>query len=224
MASSGSDANIPVARPWRISEWGMTSTQTKTRGFSLIELLVVIAIMLVVAAVAMPYFIGYLSSYRLRGALTDTAGFLQQLRMEAVRRNATLQVTVGPQDRGRDVAWVDLPGGTANAYDPGEPYLELPTNVTVQNAGHPGDVTTVANFVAEPAATVIKFNSRGLPCVLNPPTSNNCENNDGTNQVGFVLYFKNVGAIGSPSWGALTISPAGRMRTWIWNGTSYSGQ
>lgn len=201
----------------------MTMKRSKNRGFSLIELVIVMAIMLAVAAIAIPYFVTYVSTYRLRGSLSDAAGLLQQMRMEAVRRNTWLQVSTGIRDNGRSVAWVNLPGGTAN-WDAGEPFLELPKDIAVLDPGHPGDATTIPNFTAQPTSTaVIRFNSRGLPCVF-PSGSTNCENNDGTNQVGFVLYFKNSGSFGVPGWGAITISPAGRIRTWVWNGGSYSGQ
>lgn len=223
MASYGISTENPGTRPWRISEWGMTIKRNKSRGFSLIELLVVIAIMLAVSAMAMPYFVTYISNYRLRGALSDAAGFLQRMRIEAVRHNAALQISTGTRDS-RSIAWVDLPGGTANAWDSGEPYVELPKNIDVVNSGYPGNATTGLGYTTQnPSSAVIRFNARGLPCVY-VSGGTVCENNDGSNQVGFVLYMKNSGSIGAASWGAVTITPAGRVQTWTWNGTSYSGQ
>ncbi len=202
----------------------MRNSRLKRRGFSLVELLIVVVIMLAVAAIAMPRFVTYVATYRLRGAMADASGLLQQMRMEAVRRNTVLQVSTSTQDNGRRVAWVNLPGGTSN-WDAGEPFLEFPKNIDVQNTGYPGDATTAMGYTAQtPSSAVIRFNQRGLPCVY-PSGNPVCENIDGSGtQVGFVLYFRNSGSFGSTGWGALTITPAGRIRTWLWNGASYSGQ
>lgn len=188
------------------------------RGFSLLELVVVLGIMLSVSAIAMPRFISFVSLYRLRNTMSQGAGFLQQVRIQAVRLNTTLSVTPGTAN-GETIAWANLPGGSAN-YDAGEPFFQLPRGIVVNNTGHPGDATTGLGYTPQPpTSAVIQFNARGLPCVGTP-----CANFDGTNQVGFVVYFQNTGIFGVSNWGAITVTPAGRIRTWVWNGTSYSGQ
>ena len=58
------------------------------------------------------------------------------------------------------------------------------------------------------------FNSRGMPCLPNlltgvcGPTT------------GFLYYYKFKGG-GALRWGATSISPAGRIQSWYWNGTSW---
>ncbi len=196
----------------------------RTRGgFSLLELLIVLAIMMSVGVIAMPRFISYVSLYRLRNSMSRGAGFLQQTRMQAVRLNTVLTVSTGTAS-GETIAWVDLPGGTANKWDSGEPFFQVSRGITADPSGHPGDATTGLGYSPQNPFSLagVRFNARGLPCVY--PSGLNCENNDGTKQVGFVMYFHNTGIFGVPNWGAITITPAGRIRTWVWNGGSYSGQ
>ena len=61
-------------------------------GFSLLELLVVLGIVLVVGALAMPTMNSSLTAYRLRGASTELAGMLQQVRISAVRSNNPVEL------------------------------------------------------------------------------------------------------------------------------------
>ncbi len=202
----------------------MRIMRSTRRGFSLVELIVVLVIMMAVTAIAIPNFITYISTYRLRGAATEAAGLLQEMRIEAVKRNTVLQVSNGTMN-GRTAAWVNLPGGTSS-WDAGEPFLLLPKDITVTNYEHPGDATTGLQYTAQsPSTAVIKFNSRGLPCIT-PSGGTVCDNYDATNgvQVGFVVYFKNNASLGSPQWGAVTITPTGRVSTWFWTGRSYSSQ
>lgn len=204
------------------------SNLRKRRGFSLLELMIVVIIMLAVAAIAIPSFTTYISTYRLRGAMTDVAGMLQQMRMEAVKRNTTLAVST---DTAGTMAWVNLPtaAGTSN-WDAGEPFVLLPRNISAQSSGYPGSNTleTSLGYTKQDitSSSPLRFNTRGLPCVIDTSVSPICENyNVSTSQqVGYVLYFRNDGAYGVPGWGAITITPAGRIRTWLWNGSSYSGQ
>jgi hypothetical protein len=37
-----------------------------------------------------------------------------------------------------------------------------------------------------------------------------------------VVYFTDTRTVGTPGWAAVTISPAGRVASWIWNGSSWS--
>ncbi len=200
----------------------MARVKAIRRGFSLLELIIVLGIMMSVAVIALPRFISYVSLYRLRNSMSQGAGFLQQTRMQAVRLNTVLSVSTGTAN-GETIAWANLPGGTAN-WDSGEPFFQVPRGITVNNSGHPGDATTGLGYTPQNTSpTIIRFNARGLPCVY-PTGSLICENNDGTNQVGFVVYFQNTGVFGVTNWGAITITPAGRIRSWVWNGASYSGQ
>jgi len=190
------------------------------RGFSLVELMIVAMIILAIAAILLPKIVTVLSDYNLKSTMGQAAGMLQQQRMQAVRLNSTLQVSTGTQN-GRTIAWVNIPGGTTN-WDSGEPFIEFPKNITVQNSSYPGDATTGLGYTAQtPSSALVQFNARGLPCVV-PSGGTLCANYDGTKQVGFVLYFRNSGSYGVPSWGAITIAPGGRIRSWFYNGSYYS--
>ena len=57
------------------------------------------------------------------------------------------------------------------------------------------------------------FNPTGLPCVY---SSGVCSNS------GFVSYFHDARPHGQMGWAALTISPAGRLKKWFWNGSSWT--
>ena len=192
------------------------------RGFSLIELLVVVAIMMAVAAVALPSFLSFISTYKLRSTLQQTSGMLQQMRMQAVRLNKNIKVqttTMGTQT----VGYADVNGN--GAWDkntvPPEPAVLFPTDITVTSTGHPGNATTSLGFTPQTGSGVMpQFNARGLPCVM---AGSVCQNFDASGQVGFVVYVRNQSSGGGVSWGAITITPAGRVRSWLWNGTAYTG-
>lgn len=54
------------------------------KGFSLMEILMLVAVVVVLAGIAMPWFLGVLESYRLRVAAWEIAGDLRLARQKAV--------------------------------------------------------------------------------------------------------------------------------------------
>jgi prepilin-type N-terminal cleavage/methylation domain-containing protein len=195
------------------------------RGFSLIELIMVMAIMLAVAAIAMPKFVTFVSTYQLKSALNSVAGTLQQTRIIAVRKNKYYQFNYA-MPASRQYVFAETVNANST-WDSGEPGGALPSKVTIQTTGFPGNATTTPNFTAQASSVAIQFNSRGLPCIV---ISSICQNLDtvttpGTpTPVGFVVYVRNTGVFGVPGWGAVTVTPAGRIQTWVWNGSAYSQQ
>lgn len=199
---------------------GMSLSQR--RGFSLVELMVTVFIMLAVAAIAIPQISTAISDYRLKTSMSQMSGMLQSARINAVKSNVTVgMVSPSTTDNGRSYAYADVNGN--GSYDTGEPLVEFPLNISVQYGGYPGDATTNLGYTPQTVAAskLPKFNARGLPCVV-PPSGTLCQNNDGTNQVGYVLYLRNQKTFGVSGWGAVTITPSGRIRTWFYNGSSYS--
>jgi type IV fimbrial biogenesis protein FimT len=63
------------------------------RGFTLIELLVTMAIAVILLGIAVPSFVSFINSQRLRGASYDLVSDLLASRSEAIRRNGTVTIT-----------------------------------------------------------------------------------------------------------------------------------
>ena len=190
------------------------SARPSSAGFSLVELMVVMAIALVVSAFAIPTLTTTMDGIRLRAALGSASNIAQRCRMQAVKRNSPQRLhfsTVGasvalyvtdsdPQLWAQ--YWLSsqfsIPGAPAGAGAP--PVL---TNTQMW-----GTSTVNVNVNTDPY-----FNSRGIPC--QPVVGAGCTNNGG-----FVYYYRYRNA-GHTRWAATSISPAGRIEGWIWNGTSW---
>ncbi|WP_146910609.1 GspH/FimT family pseudopilin [Arenimonas daejeonensis] len=64
----------------------------RSAGFTLVELMITIAVLAVVLAVAVPSFQGVINRNRLVSAANEAVGVLQIARMEAIRRNARVEI------------------------------------------------------------------------------------------------------------------------------------
>ena len=67
-------------------------TMRNNSGFTAVELLVVIALIAILAAIAVPNFIGWLPNYRLRAATHDLYSNFQKAKLTAVKRNTNTAV------------------------------------------------------------------------------------------------------------------------------------
>jgi type II secretion system protein H len=72
-----------------------TGLRHRQQGFSLIELCVVIAIAAIIAAIGIPNFFSMRDRYRLRASATDVLATFKQAQSAAVKRNASVAVTIG---------------------------------------------------------------------------------------------------------------------------------
>lgn len=191
----------------------MSHRIARARGFSLLELLVVIAMGLVIAAVAVPNMMIVIANYRLSSGMSSLSGLLQNCRMTAVQKNTSMSAHFTIMAHG-PVAYVKpvTDTGSINSMDP-QVQLGAPVSkVTSLPAGGPTALdNTVLGFA--PLTSDPSFNSRGLPCSY---ASGVC-----TTGVGFVFYFTDTRPLGASGWGAVTITPAGRVRTWSWNGAAW---
>lgn len=201
--------------------------RTRHSGFSLVELLIVIAIIMVIAAMAIPNMMNAISNVRLRGSAGDVSGLLQQCRERAVRNNRYYTVRAATVGNAR-IAYVDLNYNLA--YDGGpptpEPMIQFASNVAVQLAGAPNTANLYgqafpAGFV--PLTVLPSFNARGLPCVgagnAPPPANSVCNNNAGA--VGFAYFLNQTRPFGQVGWAAVTVTPAGRIRVWTYDGQNW---
>jgi type II secretory pathway pseudopilin PulG len=180
-------------------------------GFSVLELMIVVTIALVVGAMAAPTILTYTNNYRLKSSASELAGLIQLCRINAVRRNSAMAVQ-SRMVNGRQQVWVDLDGDAQ--FNAGEPMLLMPTNVTLQSSGYPGDAGTVLTSNVQPVPAW--FNARGIPCRIN---GGSCPTDGGS--VGFVYYLRNESRGGVYNWGAVRINPVGRITAVIWSGSSY---
>lgn len=187
--------------------------RTTSSGFSIIELLAVVGIFMVIAAMAVPNMMSAVADFRLRSNVSSAASLMQRVRMEAVRTNQTmgLQPTAAPGGKIKYYADKDNDGN----LDAGEYELTLPKEVQSATSGAPSALSGVAGFNFLAAGTPIRFNARGLPCVVTV----GCAPDAGGN--GFVYYFRDTRPLGVNGWAAITVSPSGRVRTWWWNGNNW---
>lgn len=222
--------------PIRGKGWSLMTMEIKPknrlsneRGFTLLELLVVVAVGLVVAGMAVPNFMSAVRSARLKGAVSDFSGLLQSARIKAVDDDRYYSVYV--LGGAAPVGFVDIypqqatgaSGSGGNQTDPKDPMIQInaevaqrpvgaaPQTASLQALFLPANATVVLGD-GSVAASAITFGPRGLPCSASALT---CKTRLPAGDIAYWTFFQDVT---STSWGAVTVTPAGRVQRWLFTG------
>ena len=183
-------------------------------GFSMPELLIVVLIGLVVMTIALPNMLNVIAIARIRSNISTLSGIFQNCRMMAVKNNRIMTTHFSTVSNGI-MAYVKLatdtsdPTRTDTQVELAAPFIRY---TTPGGSGAPSAVgASTLGFT--PLTDDSSFNTRGLPCLY---SSGACTNS------GFIYYFKDTRRTGSEGWAAVSISPAGRIKRWFWNGTTWA--
>ena len=190
----------------------MHSYKNRQSGFSLMELVLVVSIMLVIAAIAAPSLTIMMENYRLDMSGHAVASLLVQTRLQAVRNNVPAYVQYNN---------ALTPNEAYITSDPATPYSVGLPDVAIASASfntNPPDhkqlddlLRNGNNGVTAEIGTVIGFNARGLPC-MEQASAVVCQQQDPvTNNTPYFEWFM-VDSRGG--WEAVTVTPAGRVKTW----------
>jgi prepilin-type N-terminal cleavage/methylation domain-containing protein len=193
----------------------MTDKRRSQLGFTLLELLIVVAILVLVTTIAIPNVVVALSKSRMRASITSFSGVLQSTRMLAVKENRLMTTHVGVQAYGL-VAYAKLAtDSNPLAIHDSQIAMEAPITEMATPTG-PGAPTAISTSILgfTPVTTEPSFNTRGLPCAFSGGT---CATN-----TGFIFYFHDTRPGNTSGWAAVSISPAGRIKKWFWNGSAWT--
>jgi type IV fimbrial biogenesis protein FimT len=197
----------------------------RARGFSLVELLVVVAIIIMITALSLPNLVGVMASAKLRGAMGDLSTLLQQCRTRSVQRNKYQFVHL-QSSNGRWVAYID-DGANVAGLNSMTPQFWLPntmSRVAAPTGGSgsptPLDATSCGGssgsaLCSSTSGCDVYFTPLGIPAQCTSISS--C-----ATPTAFAYYFNYTGSLGGTTWAALCVSPAGRLKSWYWNGSSWS--
>jgi prepilin-type N-terminal cleavage/methylation domain-containing protein len=179
------------------------------RGFTLIELMVVLGIVMVIAAIAFPKLQGMMEGLKLRAAVTNINGLVQQTRIQSVRDNKSYTLKTIAANAGNGITlYIDTNNdGALNGI---EPSIQLPTNMTVAAAG-PGPLPPLVAIPPYITAGVVNlsFNERGLPC-SDPPICRTV--------APYVIFFSQARPSGTPGWASMTVTQSGRIKAYTFTG------
>ena len=204
------------------SYWRLVPKSRRAAGFSMLQLVVVIAIAATVTAMALPSVLDVVANVRLRSGMNSLGGIFHECRAVAIKQNKLMttqftSLSYGPFAYVKDAT---LTGSAAarSASDPqvglGSPMSRV-TSISGVSGAPPALTSTQLGFTPQANDPLATFNPRGLPCLY--------ANGTCTANVGFAFYFSDTRARGRNGWGALSISPAGRIKVWIWNGSTWGG-
>jgi len=204
-------------------------------------MMIVVAIMLIVASFAVPVYTTAMRTARLRGSEADYASLLQMGRSRAVNDDRYYSVYIqAAAGNNPQMAYVDIypqavngtsgtgPGGGYIAGPPADPMVALSAEAIPQaEASAPNTGNLVTLFCGSCAAAIIKntpptWGPDGLPCaptISAGGTGTVCNSAGGP--IAYIAFFQSST---TQEWDAVTISPAGRIKTWyytpatgVWN-------
>jgi hypothetical protein len=111
---------------------------------------------------------------------------------------------------GATVVYIDFNNNSSLDANEQGSLLALPRNIVFDTAGPAMSLGFGTAVNGLPG-----FDGRGLPC---NPVSGTCTFNQGT---GFYYYLRQDRIFSSTSWAAVSVSPAGRVKVWMWNGSAW---
>lgn len=182
-------------------------------GFTLPELMVVLAIILIVGGLSIPNLTRAIDTSRIKGAAQSLASAYQDARIRATQKDTSYQVLISPPGISPAQICVDLDGdGTCST---GDPVTSFPMRVKVSNLGVPAPLNSaqlhfpaVTTEQSGAANNSLTWNAMGLPCQRSSATTP-CV------AVGWVQHLQLQRANGEVLYAAVTITPTGRIKTWI---------
>lgn len=181
-------------------------------GFTVAELLIVLTIILIVVGLSIPSFSRTIDNSRLKAATQKLAAMYQDSRLRATQDDATYGVLVSAPTVTPAMTCIDLDGNGACGGT--EPTTTFGGKIKVSNVGVPvplgPQLSFQANTTEAPAlgATLI-WNARGLPCQRSSATS-------ACVATGWVQHLQYRRANGEILYGAVSVSPTGRVKTWTY--------
>ncbi|MBZ5627597.1 MAG: hypothetical protein LAO06_01890 [Acidobacteriia bacterium] len=192
------------------------------RGISLLELVIVVAVSLILAAILLPKVLNGIYNIRLRAAANDVAGLLQDAHFRAIRDN-TYHPVHGATVGSSTVFYIDTtPNHSGTTWLNTYPTVQLGGNITHATSGFPSISTMALGFTPLVATNLPYFSSRGTPCSV---SGNVCLNTytsgPFTVVASYQIFLTDSRPTGSNGWAAITVSPAGRIKVWMWDGARW---
>jgi prepilin-type N-terminal cleavage/methylation domain-containing protein len=188
-------------------------------GFTLAELIVVVSIILVVGGLSIPSLSRSIDTARLKSATQTLAASYQNARIRATQDNNSYELLVSAPGVAPAQICIDLDGD--GACGPGEPVTTFNAQVSLSNVGVPfplgsaqlnypvADTEHSSMYTQQDVlAPGLAWNSRGLPCQRTSAASP-CA------ATGWVQHIQLQGSGGSVLYGAVSVSPTGRVKTWM---------
>lgn len=86
----------------------MFKHKSNQNGFTMVELVVTLAIFGIMLTIALPPFLSYLPTMRLKGAARDISSTLQSARMEAVSQNGNCNVSFDINNKSYTVSCINI--------------------------------------------------------------------------------------------------------------------
>ena len=209
------------------------------RGFSLLELIIVVVIILILAAISVPSINRAISTGRVRSAAVEYSNLLQTARSRAISDDRFYSVYVQPAaGNNPPIAYVDIypqvpngisglgapPTGHYNAGPPADPLTVMSSEVPLQPVAAAPDVAALNAAFCATCVPALILNSAptwgpdGMPCLskLSIDGSGTVCNSSG-GPIAYVAYFQSTV---SGQWSAVTVSPAGRVKAWLYVASS----
>jgi type II secretory pathway pseudopilin PulG len=208
--------------------------RNSARGFSTLELAFAMFIILVLSSIAIPQAVTAMHTMRLKGAVTDFAGLLQVQRIRALDDDRFYSTYVlAANGANPQMAYVDIfpqnangTSGTGGAnYTGGDPLVAISQEISPQPVGAAPNTANLklqllpANSPVVPrdgsaAGTPVTFGPRGLPCNPQPVAGGTVCDSLGGPTAYWTFFQNNI----TQTWGAVTITPAGRIARWYFTG------
>ncbi len=185
---------------------------TDKSGFSLFELIVTLSIFGVMMAIAIPSFLSYRPTMRIKGAARDITATLQWARMKAVSENNRMEVQFSPANKSYTIYDDNDSDGNVAPIDPADIAIRTSTLPDGVSFGIGTTVTKKASNNEAPAHTdCLTFNVDSCNTDDSTSFSSNGTANNGT------IYLVNT----KDECYAVIVDSQGRIRIRKWNGSNW---